>query len=115
MSWFSIDSLYDYFVSNLINEQTITRFLTQYESQILKFEKLLAIPRKYDMLAHFASVAMALLIENYVAKDVSYLRALIYYFAIYSYVTAFMINRTIKDVSDLMQQLIEHAKSLQND
>jgi uncharacterized protein YacL len=112
MSWLTLDAFYDYLLGN-VSEDAIKKFLRDYEDQIKKFETLLAIPKKYDILVHTASVIFALLIEN-MSKEISYLRATIFYMAIYSYITSFIINKVVKDVAHLMQQLIEHAKSLQS-
>ena len=89
----------------------MTRFLDEYQEQIEKFENILNIPAKYDMIVHTTSIILALMIENYTtSKDISYIRATIYYFSIYGYVTAFLINKTVKDVATLLKLLITHAK-----
>ena len=111
MSWFTIDSLYDYLISDPMTRFAINDFIDEYEQQILKFEGILDLPEKYDIIVHIASIVLALGMEKYSSKDFSWLRASVYYFAIYAYITAYLVNKTVKDVADLLQQLIAHAKS----
>lgn len=102
--YFSTDYLYNYLIGSMeIDETVLNEVAKKYAEQIQTLEDALIWPRRVFWSAHVVAIVIAVLLENHLHKTVSYVRGLVYYAVIYSYLSVLATNYSIVTISDLLK------------
>ena len=103
------------YIEPSLDEMAAIRMKPAYEAykrEIETFHKVLVKIPQNNVINHVLSILTGVFIENYLENEFSWMRAIMYYFAMYSFTTAFIINELLGFASNQLERVAETKEFL---